>query len=209
MAKKQMENNETKSNMDARETILQGFYIDPMSEKLEKVDFEVTIPYARAPQKHIDAVKKHFNLDASAAVVIVNVEQPETERKFYSESALFMADAETFIDENEAKTYARENGLRVVAANIYGYETQVFAVDNKGDYFTEKFTWVCGDNWTKRDARAALAMRYEETHACKVIALHSIESPQGFTKKQDSVWYAISADELAKCERTVRHRESK
>lgn len=170
--------------------------------------FECDVPYARSNDKLAKSVREVMQLDDACMVSISEIVQTETERKVYSDAALYMCDdAEFFSSEEEAKAYAHENGLRVVAGNIYSYVTQVFAIDNSGDYHTEAFNWICGDNWTAIDARAALMMRYEELSGNNAICIHSIESPRGYTKKQDVVYYAISTEDLAKCEREVKHRK--
>lgn len=201
---KKQENKSTRN--DGRMTHVAGIIANMQEQTF--TPFECDVPYARSNDKLAKSVREVMNLDDACMVSISEIQQTETERKFYSDSALYMcADAESFIDEDEAKAYARDNGLKVVAGNIYNYATQVFAIDNRGDYHTNHFDWTCGDNWTAIDARAALAMRYEEFTGQHVIAIHSTESPRGFVKSQDVVYYAISAEDLSKCERVVKHRK--
>ena len=197
-----MKKQETKSTRnDGRTTHVAGIIANMQEQTF--TPFECDVPYARSNDKLAKSVRKVMQLDDACMVSI-----SETERKVYSDATLYMCpDAESFIEEEEAKAYARENGLRVVAGNIYNYATQVFSIDNNGDYHTEHFDWLCGDNWTAIDARAAIAMRYEELTGKHVITIHNAESPRGFVKTQDIVYYGISAEDLAKCERVVKHRK--
>lgn len=202
-----MKKQETKSTRnDGRMTHVTGIIANMQEQTF--TPFECDVPYARSNDKLAKSVREVMQLDDGCMISISEIQQTENERKFYSDSALYMcADAESFIDEQDAKNYAKENGLRVVAGNIYNYATQVFSIDNDGNYHTEHFDWTCGDNWTAIDARSAIAMRYEELTGKHVIAIHNAESPRGFVKTQDVVYYAISAEDLAKCERVVKHRK--
>ena len=198
------ENKSTRN--DGRMTHVAGIIANMQEQTF--TPFECDVPYARSNDKLSKSVREVMNLDDACMVSISEIQQTETERKVYSDAALYMcADAESFVTEEEAKAYARENGLRVVAGKVYSYNTQVFAIDNSGDYHTDAFSWLCGDNWTAIDARAALMMRYEELNGYHAIAIHSIESPRGYTKLEDTVYYAIGAEDLAKCEREVKHRK--
>lgn len=198
-------NNESKNE---RMTKLQGVYVDMFSSELEKVEFEIEIPYARAEKKQIDAVKKHFGLSESAGVVITSVIQPETERKIYDTGLLYLSGAEMFQDEDEAKERAKEIHGKCVAGKLYEYETHVFWFDiEENEYGVTDFDYQTGYNCTAQDARAMLYMRFEEIYRRKPIAMHVFENQRGFIKHEYTTYYVGSTELFADCERDVKHRE--
>lgn len=200
----------TKANESKTErmTKVAGAYVDMSGETLEKIEFEIEVPYARAEAKLIASVKKHFNLPATAGVAITNIEQPESTRKVYDMNLLYLSGAEMFHDESDAKERAKEINGKCVAGVLYDYETQVFWYDvETEEYGTEKFYWTTGYNCTAQDARAMLRMRFEEMNGKKPIELNAWGNQKGYKKHETPIYYVGSAELFADCEREVKHRE--
>ena len=197
------ENKSTRN--DGRTTHVIGVLVDLKNQNFQP--FECDVPYVRSVEKAAKSVADVMQLTDEIMVSISELQQTEIERKIYDNAKLYAADAEMFIEEEEAKAHAKEIGAKCVQGFIYNYQTNVWYIDANGDYQTELFDYMCGGNFTAIDARSMLAMRFEEQHkGAKVLNIHHTESPRGFSKADDIVWYVINNEELAKCEREIKHR---
>ena len=207
---KQTKSNAANSNRNAnRTTHAVGVLVDMKEQKF--TPFEVDIPYVRSIDKAAKSVAEIMQLDGSTVVSISELQQTETQRVVYDMNALYLSDAEQFADEETAKARAKEIGAKAITGTIYRYNTQVFFYDmESNEYATQPFEWVCGSNFTALDARAMLAMRFEEMHKdCRAVALHSWGNQKGYKKHEETVFYVASADLLKGCERIVKHRANK
>lgn len=176
-----------------RETVLKGETVN--LETMERTNFELTVPYVRSVSKAMEIAAETLELDEATIInpktfEVVNV-KPEPIK--YNDGKVYELAYERWDDENNAKDAANKDGSNVVKIAWFEYSAQIWAINNEGNYFTEKYYDESPVSFTKVDARAFVRMSYEDNTNYKVIGLHDC------VKRETPIYCVITSDNLAQC----------
>lgn len=184
-----------KNNTAERKSIVKGIWANAKTQEFNQ--FEIETDYTRSIDKAIKLVTESINPDNDPSIMIsvTEIVNEKTQRKVWNNTALYIEAREMCMTETEANEIY-EDGEIVVKGYLYGFETQIWAYNpTSEEYVTQPFSWTTGANVTAKDARAMLAMRFEEMHkGFKVLGINHWSTSKGYTKAQDNVWFVIDAD---------------
>ena len=185
----------TKNNkrLANRTTIVKGFVIN--TDTREFTPFEETISYARSTQKATKLVREKMQLDDDPSIVVtVNDIINESLKPIkYNESKIYELCYNRFDNENEARKAAEEDNTEYRVITWYAISSQVWAIDENGNYLTEHYADETPMNMTKLDQRGFIRMSYEDFSGNKVIGLHAVE------KKPIPLHCVITPENLERC----------
>lgn len=180
---------------EERKTLVKGMVADAQLKTFEA--FEVETAYTRSLEKAVKFASAILNPDNEPHIMVSvsEIVNEKAQRKVWNNAALYLESREMCMTEEEANEL-REDGEIVVKGFLYSFNTNIWAYNTvTQEYVTEFYSWSGGNNSTAKDARAMLAMRYEEMHPnTRVIGMHMFETSKGYTKAQDDVWYVINKE---------------
>lgn len=185
----------TNKTNEERKTLVKGMVADAQLKTFEA--FEVETAYTRSIEKAVKFASAILNPDNEPHIMVSvsEIVNEKAQRKVWNNSALYLESREMCMSEDEANEL-REDDEIVVKGFLYIFNTNIWAYNIvTQEYVTEFYSWSSGNNSTAKDARALLAMRYEEMHPnTRVIGMHMFETPKGYTKAQYDVWFVINKE---------------
>ena len=195
-------NTESKKStrFENKQTVLKGEYIN--LDTAEKNAFEISVPYVRSEKLAIEAayaalgLSENFIIDSRKFEIVNEKAIPVR----YSNTKLFDNRRDIFATEEEAKS-ACLNGETVKSVSLYNVVSNVWTLDNIGEYHTHKVYYETPVNITKSDARAFVKMRFEEESDEQVIAIH------GTNKKENTYFVVIEEEALKRCIIEKKHTD--
>ena len=188
-----------RKNTTERKSMVKGVWVNV--ETMERNEFSYEVEYVRTTNtaKALKLVSELINPDndPNIAITVQEIVNESTTRKYYDNATMYVEALQMCMTREDAENELKE-GEFIVKGTLYNFETQVFAYNLKANaYVTEPFSWSCGNNVTARDARAMLAMRYEEINPDeRVICVHDWNTSKGYSKAQNDVWFILN-DEIA------------
>lgn len=184
-----------RTNNTERKSTVKGIWANAQTQEFHP--FEIATDYTRSIEKAIKLVAASINPDNDPNIMIsvTEIVNEKATRKVWNNAALYIEAREMCMTEAEALEINDANEL-VIKGHLYGFETQIWAYNpTTEEYITKPFSWTTGANVTAKDARAMLAMRFEETHeGYKVLGMNHWSTSKGYTKAQDDVWFVINED---------------
>lgn len=185
------------NNTAERKSTVKGIWAN--AETQEFNPFEIETDYTRSIEKAVKLANAIINPDNNPFIMVSvsEIVNEKAARKYYDNASMYLEALQMCLSKEDAENEVKE-GEFIVKGTVYNFETQVFAYNlESNSYITRPFSWSCGNNVTARDARAMLAMRYEETHQNeRVICVHDWSTSKGYSKAQDEVWFILN-DEIA------------
>lgn len=167
--------------------------------QLEVKEHELYVSYIRATakdatEKAIKAVREALELDNSAMIGIIKIENEKAEQKRYNNGKVYDYRIADYESENEAKEHAKEDDdLTVRKIAWYGYKAAYWAKDENGEHYTDYIYDESPLNMTKLERRSFLKMSAEQLTGYKVIGIDDDD-------KQELIRYCvITIDDLEKC----------
>ena len=186
-----------RENMTERKSTVKGVWIDLETHQFN--EYEIVTDYTRSVDKAVKLASEQINPDnlPNIVVTVKEIVNEKQARKYYDNAAMYAEARDMCYGQAEAEDTVKENEI-VVKGTLYEFDTNLFVYNIKTkEHEARKFHWSCGSNVTARDARAMLAMRYEELNPdYKVIAMNVWNNPKGYTKHETPVWFVIDKQTL-------------
>ena len=192
-----------KNNTAERKSTVKGIWANATTQEFNQ--FEIETEYTRSIEKAVKLASAIINPDNRPEIMVSvsEIVNEKAQRKVWNNTALYLEAREMCMTEAEALEMNDANEL-VIKGCLYNFETQIWAYNPiTEEYVTKPFSWTTGANVTAKDARAMLAMRFEEMHkGFKVLGLNHWTTSKGYTKAQDDVWFVIN--EIIARERCIK-----
>lgn len=184
------------NNMERKSTI-KGVWIDMQSQAFN--EYEIETDYTRSLDKALKLAKEIINPDNNENIVVTvkEIVNEKAARRYYDNAAIYAEAREMCYGQAEAEDIAEE-AETVVKGIVYEFDTNIFAYNTAAETYAAKaFHWSCGNNVTAKDARAMLAMRFEEINPdWRTIAMHVWGNTKGYVKRETQVWFVIDKQTL-------------
>ena len=189
-----------RTNNTERKSTVKGVWIDMQTQAFN--EYEIETEYTRSLDKAVKLANAIINPGNNPMIVVTvkEIVNEKAARRYYDNALLYAEARDMCMGQTEAEASVQEGEI-IVKGTLYNFETQVFAYNlATQSYITRPFHWSCGNNVTARDARAMLAMRYEEMNPDeRVICVHDWSTTKGYSKAQDDVWFVIDKEKAREC----------